>query len=112
MKNRKKTIVLIILLGCLLPAMASGMMAVGDNGTIAPLPQSTVIRAQQSTIFLLSWSDNFLQTSKGTLSTIGVKIIDHADIDRKGLPRLKKLPIVKFVTKDNQVTQVDIYPPR
>ena len=111
MKNKNNMIFVIFIMIAFLPTISCGMMAVGDTGTTVS-EESSAVPSQQKTIFLLAWDDNFLQTSKGTLSTIGVKIVDHADIDRKKLPRLKKLPIVKFTTKDNQITQVDIYPPR
>lgn len=111
MKNRKRTILYLLLLGCFLPAFAWGMTILdGSEDTSGVQVIST--HAQQKDILLLSWDDNLLQTSKGTLSTIGVKIVDHADVDRRELSRMKKLPIIKFTTKDNQVIQVDIYPPR
>ena len=110
MNNRQIKTAALSLFIFLFPTIALGITTAGHVGNKVTVEAAADSR--QETIFLLSWDDNFLQTSKGTLSTIGVKIVDHADIDRKKLPRLKKLPIVKFTTKDNQIIQVDIYPPR
>ena len=111
MKNRKRTILYLLLLGFFLPSCASGMTILDGSGGAHGV-QVISMHVQQKDILLLSWDDNFLQTSRGTLSTTGVKIMDHADVDRRELPRMKKLPIIKFTTQDNQVIQVDIYPPR
>ncbi len=112
MKNRKRTILYLLLLVCFLPSFAWGIMAVNDNGSNLYVQQTSSTNVQQANTLLLAWNNNFLQTSKGTISTIGVKIVDHSDIDRRELSSMKKLPVIKFTTKDNQVIQVDIYPPR
>ena len=110
MNNRQIKTPAVFLFIFLFPTIALGMTPAGDFAV--NVATEATADSRQDTVFLLSWDDNFLQTSKGTLSTIGVKVADHANIDRKELPRLKRMPIVKFTTKDNQVIQVDIYPPR
>ena len=109
----KKNILAILILGCwIFPSISWAITPVEDIGSTGHSRGIVSATDHQEIIYLLSWSDNFLVTTKGTISTIGVKIVDHADVNREELERYKKLPIVKFSTKNNQIIQVDVYPPR
>ena len=68
------------------------------------------LKAQSDKVYLLSWQDNKMLTTKGTFVTDGVEIINESGIDKAVISYQKKLPVLKFNGDANTITKITILP--
>ncbi len=70
-----------------------------------------VVMAKQSdTIYLLSWQENKLLTTKGTFVTDGIQVVNESGIEKDRISLQNDLPIVQLVKENDVIIKIIILP--
>jgi len=78
------------------------------QGIQASGPSSKV--ESSNTVYLLSWQDNKLLTTKGTFVTDGIQIVNKSGIDKVKIALQDNNPIVDFVKDGDTIVKIIILP--